>query len=67
MLTYANEHRYQMPWRWRLWSQLYAGAVENMENLRPEPINANKMNLNPLSGLPDSAPAQINEQTQLEA
>jgi hypothetical protein len=42
-----------MPWRWRTWSHTFQAAIEHVENYRPVQTQPNKLNLNPLSGLPD--------------
>jgi len=50
-----------MPWRWRNWSHFYHSVIEHIENQRPEVQANNKINLNPLSGLPDSTPEKTDD------
>ena len=34
ILSWVNERRYQMPWRWSLWSQTYKNVLLHIENNR---------------------------------
>ena len=31
MLAWVNERRFQMPWRWTLWSQTFTNVLEHIE------------------------------------
>ena len=34
LLAWVNERRFNMPWRWSLWSQTYQNVLNHLENGR---------------------------------